>query len=102
MDPNGSWGTMDPYRVGIAGATGLVGQRLLSLLDDHPWFRVTTLAAEEAETWVLEAGEHTLALPGILPFRRGDLVLGAATSAGLGAGARVVPAILAAAREPQA
>ena len=32
-------------RVGIIGATGMVGQRFLSLLDKHPWFDVTTLAA---------------------------------------------------------
>ena len=33
------------YRVGIIGATGMVGQRLSLLLADHPWFRVTALAA---------------------------------------------------------
>ena len=32
-------------RVGILGATGLVGQRFISLLVNHPWFEVTTLAA---------------------------------------------------------
>lgn len=35
------------YRVGILGATGMVGQRMLQLLDGHPWFRVTALAASE-------------------------------------------------------
>lgn len=33
------------YRVGIIGATGYVGQRFVSLLDQHPWFEVTKLAA---------------------------------------------------------
>ena len=33
------------YRVGIIGATGMVGQRFVSLLKDHPWFDVVTLAA---------------------------------------------------------
>ncbi len=33
------------FRVGVLGATGMVGQRFLSLLEDHPWFKVTTLAA---------------------------------------------------------
>lgn len=33
------------YRVGIIGATGMVGQRFISLLKDHPWFEVTALAA---------------------------------------------------------
>ena len=32
-------------RVGILGATGMVGQRFISLLEDHPWFEVVTLAA---------------------------------------------------------
>ena len=36
---------MDQYRVGIIGATGMVGQRFISLLKDHPWFKVTCLAA---------------------------------------------------------
>ncbi len=32
-------------RVGVLGATGMVGQRFLALLENHPWFKVTTLAA---------------------------------------------------------
>ncbi len=32
-------------RVGILGATGMVGQRFISLLENHPWFEVVTLAA---------------------------------------------------------
>jgi aspartate-semialdehyde dehydrogenase len=32
-------------RVGVLGATGMVGQRFLALLEHHPWFKVTTLAA---------------------------------------------------------
>lgn len=33
------------YRVGVIGATGMVGQRFLALLDNHPWFEVKALAA---------------------------------------------------------
>jgi aspartate-semialdehyde dehydrogenase len=33
--------------VGILGATGVVGQQFVALLADHPWFRVTWLAASE-------------------------------------------------------
>ncbi|MDR3210254.1 MAG: aspartate-semialdehyde dehydrogenase [Oscillospiraceae bacterium] len=33
------------YRVGILGATGMVGQRFVSLLDGHPWFTLTAVAA---------------------------------------------------------
>lgn len=36
---------MQKYRVGIIGATGMVGQRFLTLLANHPWFEVTALAA---------------------------------------------------------
>ncbi len=35
------------YRAGILGATGLVGQRLVSLLANHPWFNLTEVAASE-------------------------------------------------------
>jgi aspartate-semialdehyde dehydrogenase len=37
----------DRLRVGIVGATGMVGQRFVSLLAEHPWFQVTTVAASE-------------------------------------------------------
>jgi aspartate-semialdehyde dehydrogenase len=33
------------YNVGIIGATGMVGQRFALLLENHPWFEVTVLAA---------------------------------------------------------
>ena len=32
-------------RVGVLGATGMVGQRFISLLENHPWFEVVTVAA---------------------------------------------------------
>ncbi|MBQ9465017.1 MAG: aspartate-semialdehyde dehydrogenase [Lachnospiraceae bacterium] len=33
------------YKVGILGATGMVGQRFVTLLADHPWFELVSLAA---------------------------------------------------------
>ena len=36
---------MKQYHVAFIGATGMVGQRFVSLLQNHPWFQVTTLAA---------------------------------------------------------
>ena len=36
---------MNKKRVGIVGATGMVGQRFLTLLENHPYFEVTALAA---------------------------------------------------------
>lgn len=38
---------MEKLNVGILGATGMVGQRFITLLDNHPWFNVTTLAASK-------------------------------------------------------
>src|SRR6267143_4149667 len=58
------------YRVGILGATGMVGQRFIQLLEDHPQFEVTALAAsdrskgksyDEACAWRL-AGELPVAI----------------------------------------
>ncbi len=49
--------------VGVLGATGMVGQRFISQLEDHPWFNLTALAASErsagkkyseAANWVLD------------------------------------------------
>jgi aspartate-semialdehyde dehydrogenase len=51
---------MKKLPVGILGATGAVGQKFVRLLEDHPWFEVTELAASdrsagkpyrEAATW---------------------------------------------------
>ncbi len=36
---------MEKLKVGILGATGMVGQRFITLLAEHPWFEITTLAA---------------------------------------------------------
>ena len=34
-------------KVGVLGATGAVGQRFVTLLEDHPWFELTELAASD-------------------------------------------------------
>ncbi len=57
---------MKQYHVGVIGATGMVGQRFVTLLAEHPWFRLTAVAAsarsagktyEEAVSsrWAMEA-----------------------------------------------
>ena len=57
---------MREYRVGVIGCTGMVGQRFVTLLEGHPWFRLTAVAAsarsagktyEEAAAgrWAMEA-----------------------------------------------
>lgn len=54
---------MNELKVGVLGATGAVGQRFVQLLHNHPWFRVSALAASErsagkpyreAVTWRLD------------------------------------------------
>lgn len=36
---------MKEFQVGVVGATGMVGQRFISLLENHPWFRLVAVAA---------------------------------------------------------
>src|SRR5438132_7321314 len=38
---------MSKIKVGVLGATGAVGQRLVRLLDGHPWFEVAAMAGSE-------------------------------------------------------
>ena len=39
---------MEKIKVGILGATGTVGQRFVQLLENHPWFKISELAASES------------------------------------------------------
>ena len=36
---------MEKLRVGVLGGTGMVGQRFIQILENHPWFEVTEIAA---------------------------------------------------------
>ena len=36
---------MKQYKVGVIGGTGMVGQRFVTLLENHPWFQLTAIAA---------------------------------------------------------
>ena len=36
---------MKKYKVGVIGATGMVGQRFVTLMENHPWFELTSVAA---------------------------------------------------------
>ena len=38
---------MEKMKVGVVGATGMVGQRFLTLLENHPYFEVIKLAASK-------------------------------------------------------
>ena len=56
-------------RVGVLGATGMVGQRFLALLENHPWFEVVVVAASarSAGSTYAEAVKDRWALPSHVP-----------------------------------
>jgi aspartate-semialdehyde dehydrogenase len=56
-----------PYHVGIAGATGLVGQRLVARLASHPWFRVEAVGASERSAGRSYAEAVRWTLPASVP-----------------------------------
>ncbi|MBI4816735.1 MAG: aspartate-semialdehyde dehydrogenase [Deltaproteobacteria bacterium] len=68
---------MKKLRVGVLGATGMVGQRFVSLLDTHPWFEVAVVAASSASTGKsysdAVAGRWTL--PAAVPAAVGGLMV---------------------------
>src|SRR5580765_4869449 len=57
----------DKFRVGILGATGVVGQRFIQLLEGHPQFEVAALAASDRSQGKTYAGACTWRLPGDMP-----------------------------------
>ena len=73
---------MKQYNVGIIGATGMVGQRFALLLDKHPWFNVTTLAASPrsaGKTYKEAVGGRWL-LDSPMPESMADIVVMDATA----------------------
>src|SRR5438132_8345059 len=56
-------------RTGILGATGVVGQRFIQLLEDHPQFEVTALAASDRSQGKTYAEACAWRLPGEMPER---------------------------------
>jgi aspartate-semialdehyde dehydrogenase len=57
------------FRVGILGATGVVGQRFIQLLENHPQFEVTALAASDRSQGKTYADACAWRLPGDMPER---------------------------------
>jgi len=68
---------MNKKRVGVVGATGMVGQRFLTLLDDHPYFEVTALAASprSAGKTYKEAVGTRWKLKCDMPSRYSDMII---------------------------
>lgn len=73
---------MKKYKVGIVGATGMVGQRFVSLLEHHPWFEITTLAASSRSAGKKygEAAAGRWVMPAPVPETVKDMVVLDATS----------------------
>ena len=63
------------YRIGILGATGTVGQRFLQLLEGHPQFEVTALAASGRSQGKTYAESCAWRLPGEMPERARNIVV---------------------------
>ncbi len=81
------------WRAGVLGATGIVGQRLVKLLSEHPWFELTEVAASErsssktyaeAVRWHVEtpipAVARNLVVKGVEPGLNCDFVFSALDS----------------------
>jgi len=68
---------MKEFKVGIIGATGMVGQRFAILLENHPWFKVTTLAASarSAGKSYKEAVGNRWAMPKPMPKAFEDMII---------------------------
>ncbi len=63
------------FRVGILGATGVVGQRFIQLLQNHPQFEVAALAASDRSQGKTYAEACTWRLPGDMPEAAKQIVV---------------------------
>ena len=70
------------YPIGILGATGMVGQRFIQLLENHPWFEIAWLAASDRSSGKKygEAAKWRLEFP--LPARIANMTVSPADPAG--------------------
>lgn len=68
---------MKNYKVGIIGATGMVGQRFATLLENHPWFHVVLVAASarSAGKTYREAVSGRWAMPSPIPESMAELIV---------------------------
>jgi len=68
---------MNRYRVGVIGATGMVGQRLITLIDKHPWFELGAVAASSrsAGKTYEEAVNGRWMMPSVIPESAGNLII---------------------------
>ena len=68
---------MKQFNVGVIGATGMVGQRFMLLLENHPWFHVTVLAASarSAGKTYTEAVGNKWAFDCAMPAKYADMIV---------------------------
>ena len=68
---------MNKLKVGVIGGTGMVGQRFVSLLADHPWFQLTAIAASArsaGKTYAAAVGDRW-ALETPMPEAAKDIIV---------------------------
>jgi aspartate-semialdehyde dehydrogenase len=63
------------WRAGVLGATGLVGQRIVKLLSNHPWFELTEVAASERSSGKRYSEAVRWHLDGPIPENARDLIV---------------------------
>ena len=70
------------HKIGILGATGVIGQRFIQLLENHPWFEITWLAASDKSSGKTygEATKWKLETP--LPARIAEMMVSPASPEG--------------------
>jgi aspartate-semialdehyde dehydrogenase len=71
--------TMQRQKVGILGATGMVGQRFIQLLEHHPWFEVAWLAASDRSSGKKYGEAVRWKLDSVLPERIAQMSISPAT-----------------------
>ena len=68
---------MEKYKVGVIGGTGMVGQRFVTLMENHPWFQLTAIAASprSAGKTYEEAVAHRWAMKTPIPQQAKSMVV---------------------------
>jgi aspartate-semialdehyde dehydrogenase len=82
------------YPIGILGATGMVGQRYIQLLENHPWFEVAWIAASDRSSGKTygEAAKWRLDTP--LPDRIAKMIVSPAEPSAAAGGGQSAPKII--------
>ena len=73
---------MQRQKIGILGATGMVGQRFIQLLEHHPWFEVAWLAASDKSSGKCYGEAAKWKLDTLLPKRIAEMPVSPATPEG--------------------